>query len=117
MARYLRPQECGNKCDVRYARVTDSRGRGMMFFGKPFYFSALPYSPHEIENASYKLENPKKKELSDAHAPKFRYRSTNFKIAKVGKDGKITAVNPGKCNVFVYTRNGLSRKIAVTVTK
>ncbi len=58
MARYLVPQECGNKCDVRYAKVTDKRGRGMMFFGKPFYFSALPYTPHEIENAMHHYELP-----------------------------------------------------------
>ncbi len=58
MARYLMPQECGNKCDVRCARVTDSRGRGMMFFGKPFYFSALPYTPHELENAMHHFELP-----------------------------------------------------------
>lgn len=58
MARYLMPQECGNKCEVRYARVTDKRGRGMMFFGNPFNFSALPYSPHEIENASHSYELP-----------------------------------------------------------
>ena len=57
-AKYLVPQECGNKCDVRYAKVTDKRGRGMMFFGKPFYFSALPYSPHEIENAMHPYELP-----------------------------------------------------------
>ncbi len=58
MARYLVPQECGNKCDVRYAKVTDKRGRGMMFFGNPFYFSALPYTPHEIENAMHHYELP-----------------------------------------------------------
>ena len=58
MAKYLVPQECGNKCDVRYAKVTDKRGRGMMFFGKPFYFSALPYTPHEIENAMHSFELP-----------------------------------------------------------
>ncbi len=58
MARYLVPQECGNKCDVRYAKVTDKRGRGMMFFGNPFYFSALPYTPHEIENAIHHYELP-----------------------------------------------------------
>lgn len=58
LAKYLVPQECGNKCDVRYAKVTDKRGRGMMFFGKPFYFSALPYTPHEIENAMHSYELP-----------------------------------------------------------
>ncbi len=59
LAKYLVPQECGNKCDVRFAKVTDKRGRGMMFFGEPFYFSALPYSPHELENAMHPFELPK----------------------------------------------------------
>ncbi len=58
LAKYLVPQECGNKCDVRYARVTDKRGHGMMFFGEPFNFSALPYSPHELENALHPYELP-----------------------------------------------------------
>jgi hypothetical protein len=66
---------------------------------------------------TYKLEDTGKKELSDGHAAKFRYRSTNSKIAKVDKNGRITGVKEGKCKVFVYTRNGLARKIAVTVTK
>ena len=58
MAKYLVPQECGNKCDVRFAKVTDSRGRGMMFIGEPFNFSALPFTPHEIENAMHPYELP-----------------------------------------------------------
>jgi beta-galactosidase len=58
VAKYLVPQECGNKCGVRYAKVTDKRGRGMMFYGKPFSFSALPYSPHELENAVHPFDLP-----------------------------------------------------------
>ncbi|MBE5825596.1 MAG: DUF4981 domain-containing protein [Butyrivibrio sp.] len=58
MAKYLVPQECGNKCDVRYGKVTDKKGHGMMFFGKPFYFSALPFTPHEVENAMHPYELP-----------------------------------------------------------
>ncbi|MBO5094776.1 MAG: DUF4981 domain-containing protein [Lachnospiraceae bacterium] len=58
MADYLVPQECGNKCGVRYAKVTDEKGRGMLFFGDAFSFSALPYTPHEIENASHGFELP-----------------------------------------------------------
>jgi hypothetical protein len=71
----------------------------------------------KVSVKTYKLEVTGKKELSDGHAAKFRYRSTNPKIAKVGKDGSITGLKAGKCKVYVYARNGLSRKIAVTVTK
>ncbi len=58
MAEYLVPQECGNKCGVRYAKVMNRKGRGMMFFGDELSFSALPYTPHEIENAAHAYELP-----------------------------------------------------------
>ncbi len=58
MAGYLVPQECGNKTEVRYAKITDDRGRGMLFEGDGISFSALPYTPHEIENAMHSYELP-----------------------------------------------------------
>lgn len=58
MAKYLGPQECGNKVGVRYARLVDAKGRGMMFEGDELSFSALPYTPHELENAAHVYELP-----------------------------------------------------------
>lgn len=58
MAAYLVPQECGNKTKVRWAKVTDRRGRGMLFSGENLNFSALPYTPHEVENARHPYELP-----------------------------------------------------------
>ncbi|MCQ4737305.1 DUF4981 domain-containing protein [Blautia hominis] len=58
MAEYLVPQECGNKVGVRWASVTDRKGRGMLFTGDKMEFSALPYTPHEIENAMHPFELP-----------------------------------------------------------
>lgn len=58
MADYLVPQECGNKTRVRWAKVTDRQGRGMLFSGDELSFSALPYTPHEIENARHPYELP-----------------------------------------------------------
>ena len=62
MAKYIVPQECGAKEDVRYASVTDRRGRGMLFEmdekSGPMMFSALPYTPHELENAKHPYELP-----------------------------------------------------------
>lgn len=58
MAKYLVPQECGNKVGVRWASVTDAKGRGMIFTGDGMDFSALPYTPHEIENAMHPYELP-----------------------------------------------------------
>lgn len=63
MAAYLVPQECGNKTEVRYAEVTDEKGRGIRFAmtdeNGPVNFSALPYTPHELENAAHPFELPK----------------------------------------------------------
>ena len=62
MARYMVPQECGAKDDVRWAKVTDRKGRGMLFEmdenNGPMMFSALPYTPHEMENAMHPYELP-----------------------------------------------------------
>ena len=61
------------------------------------------------------LVDKKKKMLSDAHAPEFRYASGNKSIAKVSKKGVIRAVAKGKCTIYVYAKNGYTRKIKVTV--
>ncbi len=58
MAKYLMPQECGNKSGVRFAKVTNALGRGMLFYGDEMNFSALPYSPHEVELAGHPYELP-----------------------------------------------------------
>ena len=55
---YLVPQECGNRTGVRWAEVTDYRGRGIRFTGDGMEFSALPWTPHEIENAAHGYELP-----------------------------------------------------------
>ena len=62
MAHYMVPQECGAKEEVRWAKVVDRKGRGMLFEmakeNGPMMFSALPYTPHEIENAMHPFELP-----------------------------------------------------------
>lgn len=58
MAKYLRPQECGNHTDVRWAQVCSKEGPGLKFTGDLMEFSALPYTPHEMENAAHPFELP-----------------------------------------------------------
>ena len=61
MAQYLVPQECGTKTAVRWAKVVDRKGRGLMFTAdaaKPMFFSALPYTPHEMESDKHPYELP-----------------------------------------------------------
>ena len=61
LAQYLVPQECGAKTAVRWAKVVDRKGRGLLFTAdaaKPMFFSALPYTPHEMESAKHPYELP-----------------------------------------------------------
>ncbi|MCD8380467.1 MAG: DUF4981 domain-containing protein [Lachnospiraceae bacterium] len=62
MAEYLVPQECGAKQEVRWAKVTDRAGRGLLFEMDEttghMMFSALPYTPHELEQATHAYELP-----------------------------------------------------------
>lgn len=58
LTHYLVPQECGAMTGVRWAEVTDYKGRGLRFEGDGMTFSALPYTPHELECAGHEYELP-----------------------------------------------------------
>ncbi len=58
VAQYLTPQESGAKTGVRWAKVTNRKGRGLLFAGDNMMFSAQPWSPHELENARHAFELP-----------------------------------------------------------
>ncbi len=60
MTPYLVPQECGNRTGVRWAEVTDYRGRGLRLTGDGMEFNALPWTAHEIENAAHGNELPER---------------------------------------------------------
>lgn len=56
---YLRPQEAGSRTGVRWAEVTDRRGTGLRLdCAGGMEFSALPWTPFEIENAEHHTELP-----------------------------------------------------------
>lgn len=78
LARYLVPQECGNKEQVRYAEVTDRKGQGLRFtMDRPCGFSALPYSPHELDNAMHPTELP---------APHYTFIRVGYQMGVGGDD-------------------------------
>lgn len=59
LTQYLLPQEAGNHTGVRWAEVTDDGGVGLRFSAAvPMEFSALPWSPFEIESAAHHHELP-----------------------------------------------------------
>lgn len=46
---------------------------------------------------------------------KIAYESSNKAVATVSSKGVITAKKKGSCYIFVYTQNGLSKKVKITV--
>lgn len=68
---YLRPQECGNKTEVRWMTVTNSAGVGLMVQGMPAVeFNALPFTPAELEGSDHAYKLPE----SDKVVLRINYR-------------------------------------------
>ncbi len=65
--------------------------------------------------ASTVLVDKNKKPLSNEHEKEFRYATSNKKIATVSSTGKIKAVGKGTCTIYVYARNGYTKKMKVKV--
>jgi len=75
---YLKPQECGNKIGVRWAKIYSKDGTGLKITGIPaIEFNALPYLPEELEQASHIYKLPE----SDKTVVR-----VNFKQMGVGGD-------------------------------
>ncbi len=60
---------------------------------------------------------PQSKKIKVKVHRKLSYESSNTKIAKVNKNGKITAKKKGTCYIYIYAQNGIFKKIKVTVKK
>jgi beta-galactosidase len=57
---YLRPQECGNKTEVRHASIVNNQRVGLLIQGSPrFELNVLPYTPTEIEAHDHAYKLPK----------------------------------------------------------
>ncbi len=58
---YVRPQETGNRTDVRYFKIYDENNLGLMICGIPTVdFSIWPFSMEDLENAKHVNELEKK---------------------------------------------------------
>ncbi|SFA86799.1 Ig-like domain (group 2) [Acetitomaculum ruminis DSM 5522] len=56
-----------------------------------------------------------KKLMPDTYVASIRYLSSNKKIASVDKKGKIIAKDKGTCYIYIYSHNGITSKVKVTV--
>jgi beta-galactosidase len=58
---YVRPQETGNKTDVRWVALTNKNGAGLLAVGMPLlYASAWPFTMEDLEKATHINELPRR---------------------------------------------------------
>jgi beta-galactosidase len=58
---YIRPQENGNRTDVRWVALTNRDGAGLLAVGLPLlYVSAWPYTMEDLEKAEHTYDLPKR---------------------------------------------------------
>jgi beta-galactosidase len=56
---YIRPQETGNRTDVRWVCLTNNSGKGLMAVGMPYIeFNALQYTPWELDIKGENKKHP-----------------------------------------------------------
>ena len=57
---YLVPQECSNHADTQSVTLRDADGKTLRFYagGESFSFSAIPYTPQQLEQAAHREELP-----------------------------------------------------------
>jgi beta-galactosidase len=68
---YSKPQENGNKVEVRWLKLTNKKGQGLQFTGNQLLScNALPYSKEQMEGAAYswQLGQPQKTYLNIDYA-------------------------------------------------
>jgi beta-galactosidase len=65
ISNYIRPQEYGNKTDVRWISLTDKSGKGLTVYGMPTIdASAWPYTMEDLEKAKHQYELPKRNNIT-----------------------------------------------------
>jgi beta-galactosidase len=62
---YIRPQECGNRTDVRWMTLTDETGAGWLAVGDSLLsVSAWPFSQDDLERAEHTFELRHRKDIT-----------------------------------------------------
>ena len=62
---YVRPQETGNKTDVRWLALTNKEGAGLLAVGMPLLSaSAWPFTMDDLEKATHTNELPRRKTIT-----------------------------------------------------
>ena len=75
---YCRPQDTGNRCDVRWLEISNDTGHGLKIIGdQPLSISAWPFTMADVQRASHPHELPRRD---------FNTISIDWKLHGVGGD-------------------------------
>lgn len=85
------------KVTVNKKAVTLKKGKSTRVYGKVYRLTT------------------KRNLLPNYHGPNLKYFTTNKGVAKISKNGTITATGKGTCKVYVMALNGVKAPVKVTV--
>lgn len=89
VSNYVRPQENGNKTDIRWIQLYDEQNRGIKITGlQPICFSALPYTAEDLDPGNTK----KQQHPSDLNERKFISLHIDLSQRGVGGDNSWGAL-------------------------
>ena len=84
-------------------------------YGNPIGVSVKKASVKLTVKKTYKIGASVRARGSVTTHRKIAYESTNVTIAKVDKNGKVTALRKGTCYIYAYAQNGVMSKVRITV--
>ena len=62
---YIKPQETGNRTDVRWVSLTNDQGAGLLVkAAKPIEFNTLTYTPEQLTNALHSYMLPEGQDIT-----------------------------------------------------
>ena len=62
---YVRPQDTGNRADVRWVSLTDEAGFGILIRGgEPLNIAAWPFTMADLEQATHDFELPRRDSIT-----------------------------------------------------
>ena len=90
---YIRPQENGNKTDVRWASITNDKGVGILFVGEPLFEMSAHHSimedfesPTRTDGEQPADEHPVNRHTTDVKERDLTSVNINYKQMGVGGD-------------------------------
>ena len=105
---YVRPQDNGYKCDVRWAEFTDAGGRGVRFSAsEPLFMQALHYGFEDLEFARHRA---KQKRICTPLVPRDEV-CLNLDVRQLGLGGASCGPRPMQKYIFPIEKTKWTLKI------